>query len=153
MVLGNGYAPSTLSGSWVLSGTPTVDGDTITEANAAGYIWDLTVDGTSVVLTDANGVSIAPKSGDTNGIQSGTYSWAVTCTDGTFQFAGTGSDTTVLAANSGSSYQFRAYKSSTVSGNPNGYPSDFTLYKLVEKTAEPETTMAGVSYSIRLIEP
>ena len=147
MVASNGYAPAQLDGTWILAAdfTP-LTGDTITDAQ--GAVWTLTVDGTTVKLTDANGVSIAPKSGNTNGIQSRDYSWAVACTDGAFTFSGQGSDTTILASNVGSENKFRAYKTTTVSGNPNGYPSTFTLYKLAEDsndgeeetTAPPETT-------------
>ncbi len=139
MVVSSGHAPTTLSGNWVLSGMPTVSGDEITVANAAGYIWDLTVSGTSVVLKDSNGVSIKPKGGNENGIASGTYSWTVSCTNGTFQFKGTGSDTTTLAANKVSSYKFRAYKNTTAN-DTTGYPSAFTLYKLVEGTVVEPTT-------------
>ena len=139
LVVSNGYAPQTFSSGWLLSGKPTVSGDEITVANAEGYIWDITVNGTSVTLTDANGVTIKPKSGNNNGIQSGSYSWAVSCSNGTFKFAGTGSDTTTLAANTGSSNKFRAYKNTTVTGsNASTYPSAFTLYKLVEGTVAPE---------------
>ena len=35
-----------------------------------------------------------------------------------------------MAGNAGSSNQYKAYKNSTVSAKPNGYPSNFTLYKL-----------------------
>ena len=52
--------------------------------------------------------------------------------DGTFTFNGTGSDTVSLASNVSSDNKFRAYKTSTISGNPQGYPSTFALYKLVE---------------------
>ena len=43
---------------------------------------------------------------------------------------GRGVDTVLLASNKGAENKFRAYKSATVSGNPAGYPSEFTLYKL-----------------------
>lgn len=47
-----------------------------------------------------------------------------------FTFSGQGGDTVLLASNKGSENRFRAYKNSTVMGNPNGYPYEFTLYKL-----------------------
>ena len=142
IIVNNGYALAThdSSSKWVLSGQPTVSDGSITEGNASGYVWTVTVDGTSVILTDANGESIAPKGGNDNGIASGEYSWAVSCSDGEFQFKGTGSDTVTLAANTGSSSKFRAYKNTTVSGNPTSYPSFFTLYKFEEAIVEPEET-------------
>ena len=146
MVASNGYAPGVLSNGWLTAVQPVVADDNVTDAQ--GAVWTLTVDGTTVKLTDANSVSIAPKSGNTNGIQSGDYSWAVACTDGMFTFSGQGNDTTILASNVRSENKFRAYKTTTVSKNPNGYPSTFTLYKLAEDsndgeeetTAPPETT-------------
>lgn len=133
MVTSTGYAPSVLDGTWITAVAVDASADTVTVDPAT--VWTLTVDGGTVKLTDSNGVTIAPKSGNANGILSGDYSWAVTCTDGTFRFAGQGSDTTVLASNKGSENKFRAYKTSTVSGNPASYPADFTLYKVGE--AEP----------------
>ena len=140
--------------SWVLADAPTIDGDVITVANANGFIWDITVDGTSATLADANGVFIKPKAGNYNGIQSGEYSWAVTCADGTFQFNGTGSDTSLLAWNK-TEGKFRSYKTSTVSGNTTTYQANFTLYKLVEGSSEPEedTILVGATHSIHLVEP
>ena len=135
MVASNGYAPGVLDGTWITAvDFTTLSGDTISDAQ--GAVWTITVGDDGVTLTDSNGVSIAPKSGDTNGISSGSYSWAVACTDGTFTFSGQGSDTTILASNTGSENKFRAYKTSTVSKNPNGYPSTFTLYKLDEAAGE-----------------
>lgn len=130
MVTSTGYAPGVLDGTWVTAVAVDASTDTVTVDPAT--VWTLTVDGSTVKLTDSNGVTIAPNSGNTNGIQSGDYSWAVTCTDGMFRFAGQGADTTVLASNKGSGNKFRAYKAGTVSGNPNSYPADFTLYKVGE---------------------
>ena len=135
MAVNSGYAPTVLDGSWILAEAVTATDGVIT-APAANLIWTITVDGTNVKLTDSNGVTIAPKGGNNNGIKSGDYNWTVTCTDGTFAFAGQGSDTVVLASNKGSENKFRGYKTATVSGNANGYPSNFTLYKL-EEAAEP----------------
>ena len=140
MVLSTGHAPTVLSGTWVLVGKPTVGADgAIAVNNAEGFIWDLTVDGNSVKIKDANGTHIAPSGGNTNGIKSGEYSWAWEMdANGGVTFKGTGSDTTTLCANSGSSYQLRAYKNTTVSGNPTGYPSLFTLYKLSDGATTPD---------------
>ena len=52
-------------------------------------------------MTDAKGTSIAPKGGNTNGIQSGSYKWAASFASGKFTFAGTGDDTVTLASNKG----------------------------------------------------
>ena len=125
-----GYAPTVLDGSWILAEAVTADGSIA--APAANLVWDITVDGNTVKLTDSNGVTISPKAGNTNGIIAADYAWAVTFENGAFRFWGQGDDTTVLASNVGSAHKYRAYKTSTVSGNPGGYPSYFTLYKLSE---------------------
>ena len=113
-----GYAPTVLDGSWILAEAVTADGS-IT-APAANLVWDITVNGDTVKLTDSNGTTVAPKSGNTNGILSGDYDWAVTFENGAFRFWGQGDDTTVLASNVGSAHKYRAYKTTTVSGNPGG---------------------------------
>jgi len=158
MVADNGYAPTVLDGSWILAEAVTATDGKITSP-AANLVWTITVDGTTVKLTDSNGVTVAPKSGNTNGIQSDDYDWAVTCADETFQFFGQGSDTTVLASNKGSANKFRAYKTSTVSGNPGGYPSFFTLYKLDESdptdppaTEEPDVTISTIAEAVAAAE-
>ena len=137
LVTDTGYAPGVLDGSWITAAEPTVADGLVTDT--AGAIWTLTVEGTSVKLTDANGVTVAPKGGNNNGIKSGDYSWAWTFADGKFTFAGVDSDTVVLASNATEQYanKFRGYKTTTVSGSPDTYPSTFTAYKLVE-TAEPD---------------
>ena len=122
-----GFSPKELSGKWVTTAAVTVNGAT---ATASEGIWTITVSADGVVLTDANNVSIAPSGGNNNGIKSGSYKWSVAFANGAFTFSGQGSDTVKLAGNAGSSNQYKAYKNSTVSGNPNGYPSNFTLYKL-----------------------
>ena len=132
MAVSTGYGPGVLDGTWITAESITASGDTVTNP-AATTVWDITVDGGTVKLTDSNGASIAPKGGNNNGIASGDYSWTVTCANGTFQFAGTGDDTVTLASNKGSDNKFRGYKNTTVSGNPAGYPSDFTLYKLEQQ--------------------
>ncbi len=128
LVASSGYAPLKVDGTWILATQPTVSGDKVTDAKEA--VWILSVDGTSVTLQDAAGTFIAPKGGNSNGLATTKYSWNVTFADGAFQFAGVGEDTVVLASNVGSQNKFRAYKTSTVSGNPAGYPSTFVLYKL-----------------------
>ena len=122
-----GFSPKELSGKWVTTAAVTVNGAT---ATASEGIWTITVSADGVVLTDANNVSIAPSGGNNNGIKSGSYKWSVAFANGAFTFSGQGSDTVKLAGNAGSSNQYKAYKNSTVSAKPNGYPSNFTLYKL-----------------------
>ena len=133
MVAETGYAPGVLDGSWLSAVAPSVAGNTVTDAK--GAVWTITVSGDSVTLTDANGVTVAPKGGNTNGIKEGDYSWKVTFEKNAFRFAGTGSDTVMLASNKASANQFRAYKTTTVADTAS-YPSYFTLYKLVETTPE-----------------
>ena len=141
MAVGTDYGPGVLDGTWVSAQAITSSSDNQVVNPAANTVWDITVGDSVVTLTDSNGVTIAPKGGNNNGIQSGAYSWGVTCSEtGTFQFAGHGEDTVILASNKGSENKFRAYKSATVSGNPDGYPSDFTLYKLDEGSSEPDPT-------------
>ena len=122
-----GFSPKELSGKWVTTAAVTVNGAT---ATASEGVWTITVSADGVVLTDANSVSIAPSGGNNNGITSGNYKWSVAFANGAFTFSGQGSDTVKLAGNAGSSNQYKAYKNSTVSAKPNGYPSNFTLYKL-----------------------
>ncbi|MBR3952102.1 MAG: CehA/McbA family metallohydrolase [Oscillospiraceae bacterium] len=135
MVVDTGYAPTVFEGGWILAEAVTAEGDSITNP-AANLIWDITVDGTNAKLTDSNGVTVAPKTGNNNGILSGDYNWAVASSGEEFTFSGQGSDTTILASNKGSENKFRAYKTSTVSGNVSGYPTKFTLYKLGESAPE-----------------
>ena len=134
LMVSSGYAAGVLSGTWVTAAQPVVSGDEVTDT--AGAVWHLTVDGSTVKLTDGAGVSIAPKSGNNNGIQSGDYSWNWSFADGAFRFMGVGTDTTTLASNttSGQAYtnQLRADKNATVASNTKTYLADFTLYKEVE---------------------
>ena len=135
MVTDTGYAPGVLDGTWVTA---------VAEADAAAQaVWTLTVDGTTVKIQDANNTYIAPKGGYNNGIVSGEYAWSWKFENGVFTFSGQGEDTVVLASNKSSQNRFRAYKTTTVSGTPGGYPSEFTLYK-AEVGSEPgEDTVAA----------
>ncbi len=133
--------------SWVLATDGTaVDGKI--DSVAANTIWTVTVDGTSVTLKDSAGNFIKPKTGNNNGILSGTYNWEVTFTNGVFTFAGTGSDTTKLASNKNESGKFRSYKTTTINGNKAGYPCEFYLYAVGTAAADdttaaaPDTTVA-----------
>ena len=140
LVTSTGYAPGVLDGTWVTAIQPTVSDDKIT--GPADGVWTLTVTDTGVQMTDANGVKIAPKGGNNNGIKSGSYDWAVTFSNGTFRFCGTGEDTVMLASNKNSENKFRAYKNTTINA---GYPCDFTLYKL--DSAEPARENGVVAVS------
>ncbi len=111
----------------------------LTSKDDAAAIWTITVVSSGVVtLKDSNGAYIAPKSGNSNGIQTVTtaYEWAVSFADGCFQFKGQGSDTTTLAANvSGTNGgKIRAYKNGTVSSSPNSYLTNFKLYAVTPCT-------------------
>ncbi len=140
LVTDTDYAPDYFDNGWVLATQPSVVDGKI--ENPTAGVWTLTVDTDGVVMTDAKGTSIAPKGGNTNGIQSGSYKWAASFASGKFTFAGTGDDTVTLASNKGNENKFRAYKNSTVNG---GYPHEFTLYKLdaaKEKVAAPTANVA-----------
>ena len=140
LVTDTDYAPDYFYNGWVLATQPSVVDGKI--ENPTAGVWTLTVDTDGVVMTDAKGSSIAPKGGNTNGIQSGSYKWAASFASGKFTFAGTGDDTVTLASNKGNGNKFRAYKNSTVNG---GYPHEFTLYKLdaaKEKVAAPTANVA-----------
>ena len=62
MILDTGYAPGSLDGKWVTAVQPSVTDGSVTDPTTG--VWTLTVSGSSVKLTDANGVSIAPKGGN-----------------------------------------------------------------------------------------
>ena len=141
-----GVSPKELSGSWVITTKAvTVDGDT---ATASEGIWTITVSADGVVLTDANGKSIAPSGGNTNGIKSASYKWLAAFANGTFTFSGQGTDTVKLAGNTGSDNKYRAYKNKTVSDYAGSYPCNFTLYKLEEALARP----SGVISDLTMLE-
>ena len=142
MVTDTGYAPGVLDGTWISAEQVIADegngiqlGNTIQEN--ADTVWEVSVtsaDGAedlTVTLKDKNGTFIAPKGGNNNGVSEGEYNWKVVFDQENqkFTFSGQGDDTVVLASNKGSQNKFRAYKTTTVSGNPNAYPSEFTLYK------------------------
>ena len=138
-----GVSPKELSDGWVITTKAvTVDGDT---ATASEGIWTITVSADGVVLTDAGNTSIAPSGGNKNGIKSGSYKWLAAFANGTFTFSGQGTDTVKLAGNTGSDNKYKAYKNATVSGNPNGYPCNFTLYKLEEALARPSGVISDLS--------
>ena len=130
MITNTGYAPGVLEGTWISAVQPTMSGDQLTDP--AGAVWDITVTDGGVKLTDSNGVTVAPKEGNNNGILSGDYVWAVSVNaNGEFRFLGQGNDTVTLASNKNSENKFRAYKNTTINA---GYPCDFTLFKVDGET-------------------
>ena len=142
LVTDTGYAPGPLEGTWLYAAEMGVP-DQMASISDPGDAWyQIAVDGGSVTLTDSNGQSIAPKGGNENGIRGAEYSWDWSESGGKFTFSGTGEDTVRLASNKSSQNKFRAYKNGTVDGNPNGYPSEFTLYKFVEGSGG-ETAVAA----------
>lgn len=143
MVVDTGCAPGVLDHGWLSAVNISTEQETLTDPDRTA-VWTITVGDGGVTLTDANGTSVRPEAGNNNGIEAGAYEWDVTYSDGTFQFKGQGTDTTTLASNKGSANKFRAYKNATVSGNPAGYPSAFTLYKLAEgEGSSEEITVAA----------
>ncbi len=134
MVTDTGFAPQKIDGTWLPADElGTALGDTIA-APADETVWEIAVSGGTATIKDMDGQFLAPKGGNENGIRvSATeYQWKWECRDGKFTFSGQGDDTVILASNRSSQNRFRAYKTTTVEGNPNGYPSEFTLYKAVE---------------------
>ena len=137
MVTDTGYAPGVFDGTW-LSAVKVEEGTVPADA-----IWTLTVEGNQVKMKSPDGQFAAPQGGNKNGIKQGEYSWKWSFEDGKFIFAGQGDDTVVLASNKSSQNKFRAYKTSTVNGNPGGYPSEFTLYKTDDASQGGEVTVAA----------
>ena len=134
MVTDTGYAPQKFDNNWLPADElGTALGDTI-PAPADETVWEIAVSGGTATIKDMDGHFLAPKGGNDNGISiSDTeYQWKWECQDGKFTFSGQGDDTVILASNRSSQNKFRAYKTTTVEGNPNGYPSEFTLYRAVE---------------------
>ena len=149
-VASNGVSLGVYDNGWVTGASATVENGKIVNPDS-GAVWNITVGETGVILTDSNGTSVAPKGGNKNGINAAEYEWAVTENGNGFVFKGQGEDTVYLAYNADAQYlKFRGYKTSTVEGNPGGYPFEFTLYKLEgeseapEVPVEPETPAAPI---------
>ena len=127
----NGYAPVQYASKWFTSVQPTVTGDQVTDTKGAEITLTVSADGTTTTIQGADDVYVKPSGSSSNGITTGTFNWYITETSGTFSFSYSANrEGTILAANGSSG--FRAYKKTTVEGNPNGYPSYFTLYKYSE---------------------
>lgn len=143
MMVNSGYAMGALDANWLGAIAVSPADEKVINPDKS-LVWDITVSGTSVTLTDSNGTKVKPVGGNTNGIASGDYAWALEF-NGTFAFKGTGTDTVVLASNTtttGSTpgnNRFRGYKTTTVTSYPTTYLAAFTLYKL-DNTAPPVST-------------
>ena len=138
MVTDTGYAPQKIDGTWLPADElGTALGDTVS-APADETVWEIAVTADTATIKDMDGKFLAPKGGNNNGItiSDTEYQWKWECTDGKFTFSGQGEDTVVLASNISSQNKFRAYKTTTVNGYPDSYPSEFTLYKEEAGTSE-----------------
>ena len=131
MVTDTGYAPQKIDGTWLPADELGTALEDTVSAPADETVWEIAVTADTATIKDSDGKFIAPSGGNNNGItiSDTEYQWKWECTDGKFTFSGQGDDTVILASNRSSQNKFRAYKTTTVSGNPNGYPSEFTLYK------------------------
>lgn len=150
MVTDTGYAPQKFDNNWLPAAELGTDpGDTVS-APADETVWEIAVTADTATIKDSDGKFIAPSGGNNNGItiSDTEYQWKWECTDGKFTFSGQGDDTVILASNKSSQNKFRAYKTTTVSGNPNGYPSEFTLYK-EESGGTSEGTVAAPQAALR----
>ena len=144
MAVDTGYAVGPIDSTWVSAVKVTPEGNVITDPDA-GMVVDLEVADSSVKIKLSDGNYIAPKGGNNNGIQAGEYDWAWSVENGKFVFSGTEDDTVVLASNKSSQNKFRGYKKATATGNPNGYPYQFTLYKLAESGSGEQTVAAPLA--------
>ncbi len=142
LVANNGKALDALDGKWALSADPTMDGDKMT----AGPVVTLTVEGTTVTITDANGKNIAPVAKKNELGDTGSWNWKFA--DGTFTFddgntevnADGVSQTRYLSSvGKDATNRFRAYRNP--SAEPDSYGNTyfhlFTLYKVEGDTSTP----------------
>ncbi len=141
MAVDTGYALGPMDGTWVSAVQVTESAGGLTDAGAE-TVCTVTVDGQSAKIQLSDGNYIAPEGGNNNGIKNEEYAWEWSFADGKFTFSGTGEDTVKLASNRSSQNKFRGYKNTTVTGSPNGYPSQFTLYK-VDEGGSGETAVAA----------
>ena len=127
---------------WVTAVQPKIVGDYVVEETTSQ--WTLTVDGSNVTMTDANGKTIIYKSTTDNGISNkdGAWFWSVDA-DGNFTFADAVSPAVKLASNTGSQNKFRAYKVSTINGAQSTYPCQFKLYKVGTPCTHENTIAIG----------
>ncbi len=133
MIVNSGYAVGQYYDKWLLSMALSPENGQVVNPDSS-LTWNITVSGSSITLTDTNGIMVKPVGGNENGITPGYYDWSYVFNNGTFSFKGTGIDTVTLASNKGSKDQFRAYRNDTIAKNSAGYPTDFSLYKLNSST-------------------
>ena len=122
------HAATVLDGGWVLSAEAEAKDGKLTDP-ASDMVWNVTVKDGKATLTDSNGVSIAPKGANANGIKAGSYEWTVTVESGLFKFSAVAEEVT-LACNTtgnGNGNSFRAYKNATVASQPQNYVATLTL--------------------------
>ena len=129
MVTAKGYAPGVLDGNWVTAVQPLVLSEDKVASDLGG-VWTLTVVGNTVIMKDANGVTVV---GGNKTIASGdgSWLWGYDTDNAAFYFT-TEDGNYYLMSNHSSSYQFRAYADKT--GN-SSYSQLFTLYKLEGEAA------------------
>lgn len=133
LITPQGLAPGTLAEEECVISVvaPTAVGDTFTDT--AGGEWDLTVTENGVILTDANGVSVAPMEDGVNGITAGTYEWEVSWGDGYFSFHGvSGEEPVTLVSNPEFDYGFCAQRDAEIAETEGFYFGFFTLYRCTE---------------------
>lgn len=140
MAVDTGYAVGPIEGNWVSAVKVTPEGNVITDPYAKMVV-DLEVAGSSVKIKLSDGNYIAPKGGNNNGIEIDQYDWAWSVENGKFVFSGTDGDTVTLASNEQYGNKFRAYKNTTAEG----YPHEFTLYKLTESGSGEQTVAAPLA--------
>lgn len=140
MAVDTGYAVGPIDGTWVSAVKVTPEGNVITDPDAKMVV-DLEVAGSSVKIKLSDGNYIAPEGENNNGIQAGEYDWAWSVENGKFVFSGTDGDTVTLASNEQYGNKFRAYKNTTAEG----YPHEFTLYKLAESGSGEQTVAAPLA--------
>ena len=74
------WAMTALDGSWIGAQEIAPEEGIVTLSDEA-IVWDVTVSGDTVTLTDSNEVSVATAGGNNNGIASGEYSWTYEVTE------------------------------------------------------------------------
>ncbi len=147
MAVDTGYAVGPIDGTWV-SAVKVTPGDNVITDPDAGMVVDLEVAGSSVKIKLSDGNYIAPKGGNNNGIEAGEYDWAWSVENGKFVFAGTGDGY-------GRIWPVTPMRNTRINSvvikpqprpeTPNGYPYQFTLYKLAESGSGEQTVAAPLA--------
>ncbi len=150
MVLTNGYAPTTMDGTYLLSGQPTISGNKVTNPNT--FIVTLTVEGNKVTIKDANGKIIINKSGENSLVANATEgSWTWEYVDGSFRFhdGAEGDDRRYLASNSQLENKFRAYRLN--SSQASSQTNTFVLYKLNTNANTGDNSVVSVAIAAAVL--